>query len=183
MVDRTRQNSASNRLARRVHAADVKVFRAVSRLRRGSLTPVMRLFTVAGTAGALWGFLAAVGFVLGGFQWAQLLVPWSAIAGSWILAEASKYAFNRARPHASDLRIAPLVKTPSSSSFPSGHSATAAAGAISLSAAYPGLAPAFAVCAAAVMFSRAYLGVHYPSDIVAGAVIGAVVSGALAWLA
>ena len=181
MANLTRRNGILKRAARRVHTADVKVFRAVTRFRRGPLTPVMRLFTVAGTAGALWGFTAAVAFVLGGFQWEQLLVPWAAIAGSWILAEASKYAFNRARPHAADLQIAPLVKTPSSSSFPSGHSATAAAGAISLSAAYPALVPAFAVCALAVMFSRAYLGVHYPSDIIAGAAIGVVVSGALAW--
>lgn len=182
MAKITRRNGILRRLARRIHAADVKVFRAVSRFRRGALTLVMRAFTVAGTAGALWGFAAAVAFLPDGLQWAKLLVPWAAVAGSWIFAEASKYAFNRARPHASDLQIAPLVKTPSSSSFPSGHSATAAAGAISLSAAYPALTPAFAVCALAVMFSRAYLGVHYPSDIIAGAAIGVVVSGALVWM-
>lgn len=152
----------------------MKIFRAVTELRWGPLTPAMRFFTLVGTAGALWGFLAAVAFVLGGFYVPGLLVPWAAVAGSWVLAEASKHLFNRARPHTSDLGVAPLVKTPSSSSFPSGHSATAASGAISLSAAYPALAPVFAAICLATMFSRIYLGVHYPSDVLAGAAIGVV---------
>lgn len=150
------------------------MFRAVSEVRREPLTPVMRFFTIVGTAGALWGLLAAGAFLLGGFYVPGLLVPWAAVAGSWILAEASKHLFDRARPHDSGMGIAPLVKTPSSSSFPSGHSATAAAGAISLSAAYPALAPIFAAVGLTTMFSRVYLGVHYPSDVLAGAAIGVV---------
>lgn len=171
------------RVSRRVHGLDVSIFRGVSRMRRGALTPVMRVFTRVGTAGALWGVIAAVAFVLGGFYLPGLLVPWAAVAGSWILAEASKHLFDRSRPHDSDMGIAPLVKTPSSSSFPSGHSATAAAGAISLSAAYPSLAPAFAAAGLAVIFSRIYLGVHYPSDVLAGAAIGVVCAVLLAPLA
>jgi undecaprenyl-diphosphatase len=162
---------------------DVKVFRAVFEMRWEPLTPVMRFFTLVGTAGAVWGVIAAVAFVLGGFYLPGLLVPWAAVAGSWILAEASKHLFNRARPHASDMGIAPLVKTPSSSSFPSGHSATAAAGAVSLSAAYPVLALAFAAVGLITMFSRIYLGVHYPSDVLAGAAIGMVCAGLLLPLA
>lgn len=181
MTDRARQNGVLRRFARRVHAADVKVFRAVFRLRWGPLTPAMRLFTVVGTAGALWGVAAAVGFVFGGFRVLDLLVPWAAVAGSWVLAEASKYAFNRARPHVANAGMHPLIKTPSSSSFPSGHSATAAAGAISLSAAYPALTPAFALCGLTIMLSRIYLGVHYPSDVIVGAAIGVAVSAALVW--
>lgn len=186
MANRTRRDHRDGtvrRIARRVHVLDVKIFRAVSRMRRGALTPVMRLLTRAGTAGALWGVIAAAAFVLGGFYLPGLLVPWAAVAGSWILAEASKYLFDRSRPHDSDIGIAPLVKTPSSSSFPSGHSATAAAGAISLSAAYPGLAPVFAAAGLAVMFSRIYLGVHYPSDVLAGAAIGVICAVLLAPLA
>lgn len=171
------------RATRRIHELDVKVFRAVYTLRRGPLTPVMRIFTLAGTAGALWGVLAAAAFVLGGFYLPALLVPWAAVAGSWVLAEAAKYLFDRARPHDSGLGIAPLVKTPSSSSFPSGHSATAAAGAISLSVTYPAFTPAFVLGGLIVILSRIYLGVHYPSDVCAGAVIGALCALLLAPLA
>lgn len=150
-------------------------------LRLGWLTPVMRVLTLLGTAGAVWGVLAAVGFVFGGFYLPGLLVPWAAIAGAWILAEASKHLFDRARP--SGIGVAPLVKTPSSSSFPSGHSATAAAGAVSLSAANPAFVPLLVVGGLAVMLSRIYLGVHYPSDVLAGAAIGGVCAVLLAPLA
>lgn len=183
MANRARKDGTLRRVAGRIHSLDVRIFRAAYTLRRGPLTPVLRIFTLLGTAGALWGAIAAVAFVLGGFRIPDLLVPWAAVAGSWILAEASKYLFDRARPHDSDLGIAPLVKTPSSSSFPSGHSATAAAGAVSLSVVYPYLTPVFALCGLAVMSSRIYLGVHYPSDVLAGAGIGCVCAVLLSPLA
>ena len=72
--------------------------------------------------------------------------------------------------------MAPLIKTPSSSSFPSGHSATAAAGALTLSVIYPSLALVFLASGLLVALSRVYLGVHYPFDVLAGAIIGALVA-------
>jgi undecaprenyl-diphosphatase len=176
-------NGKARMIVQRIHGLDVRVFRAVSGTRRGALTPVMRGFTRVGTAGALWGVIAAVAFVFGGFYLPGLLVPWAAVAGAWILAEASKHLFDRSRPHHSDMGIAPLVKTPSSSSFPSGHSATAAAGAITLSAAYPVFAPVLLAAGLTVMFSRVYLGVHYPSDVLVGGIIGVLCAALLVPLA
>lgn len=136
------------------------------------LNGVMRAFTVAGTAGALFGVTAFVAFVLSGLEPLNLAVPWTAIAGSWLVSEGTKHLFNRNRPILWDAAIAPLIKTPSSSSFPSGHSATAAAGSLTLSVIYPVLAPVFLVSGLLVALSRVYLGVHYPVDVLAGAFIG-----------
>ena len=130
------------KLAHKIRDLDRGLFRAVFRLKWPALTAAMRAFTMVGTAGFLWGALAAGAFLLTGLRPSHLLVPWVAVALSWTLAEGTKYLFNRARPFIDDTEVAPLVKTPSSSSFPSGHSATAAAGAITLSAVYPPLAPA-----------------------------------------
>jgi undecaprenyl-diphosphatase len=132
----------------------------------------MRAFTIAGKAGALWGAFAFLAYLATGFETYNLLVPWTAIAVSWVTAEGAKFLFNRARPFISDTEIAPLIKTPSSSSFPSGHSATAAAGAITLSTIYPTLAPALILAGFLVALSRIYLGVHYPFDVLAGVLIG-----------
>ena len=140
---------------------------------------VMRAFTVAGSAGAMWGAIAFLAFVLTGFEPLNLAVPWGAIAGSWLVAEGTKHLFNRNRPFLWDTEVAPLIKTPSSSSFPSGHSATAAAGALILSAFYPALAPVFLVAGILVALSRVYLGVHYPFDVLAGATIGTLVAALL----
>ncbi len=174
-------------MAGRVRDLDRAAFRAVFGVKWSPLTAVMRFFTVVGAAGFLWGTFAAAAFLVTGLRPSHLLIPWAAVAGSWTLAEGAKYLFDRARPFIWDSEIAPLIKTPSSSSFPSGHSATAAAGALTLSAIYPALAPLFLLAGLLVILSRVYLGVHFPVDVLAGAAIGAataaivlVVAGAFA---
>jgi undecaprenyl-diphosphatase len=166
-------------LTRRVRDLDRTLFRMLFGLKWAPLTAVMRAFTVAGTAGALWGFLAAGAFLLTGLEPSHLLIPWVAVAASWTVAEGAKYLFDRARPFIWDTEIAPLIKTPSSSSFPSGHSATAAAGALTLSVLYPPLAPALVLAGALVVLSRVYLGVHFPFDVLAGVAIGTLTAAAV----
>jgi undecaprenyl-diphosphatase len=66
--------------------------------------------------------------------------------------------------------------------FPSNHAANAAAAAAVLSAAYPGGTLAFAALAAAVGYSRIYVGAHYPGDVLAGFVLGSAIGWAWAAL-
>ncbi len=156
----------------KIRDLDRTLFLAVFRLKWEPLTAIMRAFTIAGSAGALWGFIAGAAFLATGSGLPNLLIPWISVAAAWTIAEGTKYLFNRARPYISDTEIAPLIKTPSSSSFPSGHSATAAAGALSLSIIYPVFAPALLLAGLLVALSRIYLGVHYPFDVFAGMVTG-----------
>ena len=65
-----------------------------------------------------------------------------------------------------------LVRTPGSSSFPSGHSASAFAFATAVGGEIPVLVPVLVPLAAAVAYSRVHTAVHYPTDVAAGAAIG-----------
>lgn len=166
-------------IALRATNLDRALFGMVFRFKWAPFTSLMRAFTVAGKMGALWGVIAVLAFVVTGFQPSHLLVPWVAVAVSWTVAEGAKFVFNRARPFISDTEIAPLTKTPSSSSFPSGHSATAAAGVLTLSTLYPAFTPALVISGFLVALSRIYLGVHYPFDVLAGLFIGTMVAAVL----
>jgi membrane-associated phospholipid phosphatase len=87
---------------------------------------------------------------------------------------ALKYSINRKRPFEIYPDIAKKAKA-GSPSFPSGHTSSAFATATSLSLSYPEwyvIIPSFAY-AGTVAYSRMHLGVHYPSDVAAGALIGA----------
>jgi undecaprenyl-diphosphatase len=66
----------------------------------------------------------------------------------------------------------PLIAIPHSDSFPSGHAATSFACATVLAALIPRAAPAFCVLALAIGYSRVYVGVHWPLDVVGGAALG-----------
>src|SRR5271167_2868783 len=72
-----------------------------------------------------------------------------------------------------------LIRVPRSTSFPSGHSAAAFAFATGACAELPVLAPVLVPLASTVAYSRVHTGVHYPSDVAAGAAIG-IGSGVLA---
>ena len=86
------------------------------------------------------------------------------------LASLAKAAVRERRPSEPDA----LITIPHSHSFPSGHTATATAAAIVLSSLVPRATPFFVVLAAAVAYSRVYVGVHFPLDLVGGAVVGAI---------
>jgi undecaprenyl-diphosphatase len=91
-----------------------------------------------------------------------------------LITEGLKITFNRNRPYIDYPDLIYKKASPKGASFPSGHTSTAFANATSLSLAFPKwyvIVPSYGY-AAAMAYSRMYLGVHYPSDVLAGIVIG-----------
>lgn len=99
----------------------------------------------------------------------------TSVAGAFVVAYGMKYLVDRQRPYERYPDRVHAYSHENSPSFPSGHTATAFALATSLSVKYPKwyvIAPS-AVWACSVGVSRMNEGVHYPSDVLAGAAIGA----------
>jgi membrane-associated phospholipid phosphatase len=121
-----------------------------------------------GENGLLWHGLAAAGAVLDGQRRPVYLRAMRVVAVTLGVNTAVKQVVSRARPALEEMpALTPVI---SGRSYPSGHSATSFAGARVLSGALPP-GPTYAL-AVAMALTRPYLGVHYPSDIVAGAILG-----------
>ncbi|WP_371494348.1 phosphatase PAP2 family protein [Kitasatospora sp. NBC_00374] len=147
---------------------------AVSRLRGAH--PVLPRLTRAANHGVLWLGTAAV---LAATR--NRTARRAALRGVGALALASatanifaKGATRRPRPLLDQVPVVRrLVVQPTTTSFPSGHSASAAAFATAVAIESPLLGLVVAPVAAGVIASRVYVGVHYPGDVLAGAALGA----------
>ena len=140
----------------------------------------MARYSWTGEYGRLWILVALAGAVAdrrrrGGWLWAALSVPLTMAMNYCV-----KRAVGRVRPHLEDIEV--TGHTPASLSFPSAHAATSFAGATLIGALCPPLRPVLYPAAALMAFSRPYLGVHYPSDVIAGAVVGTALGRVLARL-
>jgi undecaprenyl-diphosphatase len=132
----------------------------------------VRRFSRLGEHGILWYAVSAVGAAVSPEQRKGYGRAAAVVLGSFAANQAVKLLVRRPRP---DLPGLPrLVHTMSNRSYPSAHATTSAAAAVALSPLLPA-APLYAV-AAALALSRLYLGVHYPSDTLAGAALGVAVA-------
>ncbi len=93
-----------------------------------------------------------------------------------LLTTGLKEVFDRPRPFEEVAAAEPLLRATVGASLPSGHASTSFAGAVVLAYLVRRAIPALFSLAALIALSRVYVGVHYPLDIVAGALVGGAVA-------
>jgi undecaprenyl-diphosphatase len=142
------------------------------------LDDVFVWLTQAGTWGAVW-LLVALGLAIAWRRMSVFVAVALADATGEGLSEAIKLAVGERRPPSRYADLHPLVHVPAGSAFPSGHTTTSFACATVLSAYVPRAAPAFYLLALAIGFSRIYVGVHWPFDVLGGIALGVAVGAAV----
>jgi undecaprenyl-diphosphatase len=169
------QRWAGGRLRAEVDTLDQAVAEAVLRTPTPSLDPIFRRLSRASDYKALWIATSAAVALFDGQRGRRAAVRCLATVGATsVLADLiAKLVFPRPRPDATSLPPERAARRPTSSSFPSGHAASAFAFATAFTQVYPLLGLPVSALAAAVSYARIHTGVHYPSDVVAGALMGA----------
>jgi membrane-associated phospholipid phosphatase len=152
---------------------DVRLLRQFrTRGHQPAVETAVRRFSLLGEHGIMWYSVCAVGAVVDPENRRVFGRSAALVFGSFFANQAVKLVARRPRPDLPDLPA--LVHTASNRSYPSAHATTSAAAAVGLSKVLP-KAPLYGV-AAALALSRLYLGVHYPSDTIAGAALGVAVA-------
>lgn len=149
------------------------------------LDPIMEIFTSLGNAGVLWIVLSLAMLCWRPTRRAGGIALLAMVLGMLCTNVVLKQLVLRPRPYVTVEGLIPLLTSADPNSFPSGHTCAAFAAGVAWARALPWRwARTAAVIQAVCMgLSRLYVGVHYPSDVLAGALIGSLCALCALWLA
>jgi len=140
------------------------------------------LTRVAGSYGQLWLIIAALLLIFKGTRKAGISVVIAYLAVYLLGQIVLKQLISRPRPCQIDQTFAMLVARPSSSSFPSTHSAWAFGAATAIFMQHRKLGAAAYAVAALIAFSRMYMFLHFPTDVLFGTALGIALGVLAHWI-
>lgn len=174
-------------LFKAINEFDIRASRKIASYQHSALSKILLLVTYSGTgfvwfgAGFTLWFFQSRGIEIVPFQ-RQILRALLAPLIAWVIGKIIKRVVKRARPEGHDPRHIGVVRPIKHDSFPSNHAAASFAFFTVLTLMGSTLAPIVGVWACCTSFSRIYFRVHYPSDILAGALLGVISAFALQFM-
>ncbi|MFJ1653565.1 bifunctional phosphatase PAP2/diacylglycerol kinase family protein [Streptomyces sp. NPDC088337] len=175
-VDLTAPKSGAHALLHRLSALDGRLFEFAAERRWPGAGPVLPRLSRAANHGVLWCAVAAAITASRSPRARRAAARGlaSLSLASLTVNTIGKRSVRRDRPALDPVPLMRRLKRqPFTTSFPSGHAASAAAFATGVALESPAWGAAVAPVAASVALSRVYTGVHFPSDVLAGAALGA----------
>ena len=159
---------------RYVAAGDLGLMRKVNRWVPPRWLRLWMIWATRAGDGWLWAAIGVIIALCGGdFRWTALEAGAASAVAGIVVFETMKRLANRRRPCEIEPHAWADLLPPDRFSFPSGHSMTAFAVTVSLAAFYPVLLGVLLACALSVAASRILLGMHFLTDVLAGAALGA----------
>jgi undecaprenyl-diphosphatase len=166
----------------RIAVGDHNIMRRVNRWRAPRWVRLWMICATRGGDGWLWYALGLAVALFGGEHRIEALIAAALAVGIGIAVFIYlKRAFRRKRPCALEPHCWATLLPPDQFSFPSGHTITAFTVAFSLGQFYPPLLPVLLFFATSIALSRVVLGMHFLSDVMAGAAIGGMVGELTYW--
>ena len=147
-----------------------------SNIRNIFLDKIMPFITYLGSGGLIWIFVALLLIFIKKYRLCGIEMITGLLTGLLIGNIILKNLVMRERPCWINESIDMLISVPKDYSFPSGHTMTSFAAAVILYYMNKKIGIAAYVLAAIIAFSRLYLYVHYPSDVLAGIILGIITS-------
>ena len=142
-------------------------------LRNPVLDAIFVFFTTLGNAGIIWGIVAIMLLAIKATRKAGVCCCMAFMMILIVNEGIIKHIVNRTRPFNAVEGLSILIRAPGSSSFPSGHTATAFAVTTILLFSLPKKYSFVGLFVASMIaFSRMYVGVHYPTDVLGGLIMG-----------
>ncbi|ERI91763.1 PAP2 family protein [Clostridiales bacterium oral taxon 876 str. F0540] len=156
---------------------DVKILNALNRkLKYKFLDKIMPVITVLGNGGIVW--IAISLYLMNNVEYRTLgyMVITSLVITTIIGEGIIKHLIKRTRPFVDMMECKLLISKPITYSFPSGHTASSFAAAGIFISVNSKFSIAVLILASLIAFSRVYLNVHYPTDVIMGIILGLVCS-------
>jgi membrane-associated phospholipid phosphatase len=168
-----RDRRSLRQAGRELAVLDRAVYTAVHATPSPALDHALARISRAADHSKIWLTVAATMSAAGQRPRRAALVGMAALAvSSGVVNLAAKPLVRRERPVRLETVRTHVVRMPASASYPSGHAASAFAFSAAVGGSVPELDTALRLAATAVAYSRVHTGVHYPADVIAGAVIG-----------
>lgn len=145
-------------------------------LRTPWMTPVMVFFSLIGNLGLVWIVIGALLLIPKRTRRGGILTLICLLAAYLVNDHVLKELVARPRPYSTLTELEILVAQLSSTSFPSGHTNSSFAAALALTLAFGKRGALAYIPATLIALSRCYVGVHYPSDVLAGMIVGTLVA-------
>lgn len=155
-----------------LHQLDVSLFETLTAWRAPWLDTAMAALSDAGRRGFVWFVLAVIAAIFPARRAGALRLVLAVCVAFIAVDGVLKPLIGRDRPFLVLEGVQVISDRPTTSSLPSGHAASAFAGAVAAARIWPVARVPLLLLATLIAWSRVYVGVHFPFDVVAGALVG-----------
>ena len=149
-------------------------------IRTDFMNPIMRFFSFLGNSGWLWIVICILLLIYKPTRPIGVIAAVTLLVSAGLCNGLIKHIVNRTRPYDAIEELTLIAKKPNDSSFPSGHSNASFAVACAITWCFAKKRKWIGIIligiASLIAFSRLYVGAHYPTDVIAGVLLGIVIS-------